>query len=261
MLSIIILSNSKNDYLKAITDAAIASLKNAELPKEKPFNEIRILVVESAAGIAHQNVIQIQYDWKKYPEFNFNYALNQGVEFLKSSFSDNDWWCFSNNDIVFDRNWLTEIDRVHRQCPQLESLCRNPDILLKKNAVKVGYVLGEHLVGCCILSANRIIDQVIHSFDEAFSYYFPDDDYLEVLKANNVQHGKVMSSIIHHLESQTPLNSSHQLKLLLDGKNTFIKKYGNDVYAQNEYAKTLYRQKLSQMRDFVLNAGIEAGNH
>ena len=53
MLSIIILSNSKNDYLKAITDAAIASLKNAELPKEEPFNEIRILVVESAAGIVH----------------------------------------------------------------------------------------------------------------------------------------------------------------------------------------------------------------
>lgn len=251
MLNIVILSNSKNSYLKALTTASIESLKNSYVAAYPPFDEIHILVVESCKNIRHENAEQIDYDWSKYTEFNYNYALNQGIEFFRSRCTRNDWYCFSNNDIIYDKNWILEISAVYQQFPKLESICPNLDVILKKQQLKLGYVLGENLNGCCILAKCSLIDDVLKSFDEDFSYYFQDDDYLEILKANNICHGKVMSSIIHHIESQTSLENTEMMKKLYDGRDIFIRKYGKDVYIKNEIDKQKYQMQLQKIRNMI----------
>ena len=255
MLNVIMLSNSSTQYLTALTQVAIESLRAAKAPSLKALSGIRIVLVETQKNIKYKNVDkQIEYDFSKYGKFNYNYALNLGIDYCRKSFSDNDWYCFSNNDVVYTANWLQEISFALQSFPSIESLCPNTCQLMHRKAVSFGYGMKSHLEGCCIMSSKRVVDDVLKSFDEKFSYYFQDDDYLEIIKRNNVKHAMVLSSIVHHIGSQTTPEDISSFPLLIAGRDVFVEKYGQDTYAMNEIQKRQYIKKLNAALDMALKS-------
>lgn len=253
MLNVIILSNSSNPYLSSLTQTTIESLRVAAIPSSNKLNGVRIVLVESQKNVKHANVDkQIEYDFSKYGKFNYNHALNLGIDFCRRNFQDNDWYCFSNNDVIYSSTWLQEISTALQNFPDIESLCPNTNKFFNRKAVSFGYGMRSHLEGCCIMANKRVVDDVLKEFDERFSYYFQDDDYLEIVKRNNVKHAIVLSSIIHHIGSQTTPEDSKITPLLFAGRDAFIEKYGKDTYIQNEFQKQHHMQNLNKAMDMLL---------
>lgn len=234
MINFIILANSKTSFLKSMTMTCIESILQSCMPKAASLDKLRIIVVESHPDVVHDKVITLSYDQTKYDEFNYNYALNIGIDYCQQNFSDNDWYVFMNNDVVVSQKWLLQIAAAVTQIPDLDSLC--PNIRQYENCVRFGYTLQKHLDGCCIMCKAQVIDK-IGKFDEAFPFYFQDDDYLEQLRLHHVKHGKVMSSLITHLGSQTLPEDESIRPLLFRCRDIFIKKYGLQTYLAREKEK------------------------
>ena len=104
------------------------------------------------------------------------------------------------------------------------------------------------------MSSKRVVDDVLKSFDEKFSYYFQDDDYLEIIKRNNIKHAMVLSSIVHHIGSQTTPEDISSFPLLIAGRDAFVEKYGQDTYVMNEIQKRQYIKKLNAALDMALKS-------
>lgn len=235
MINHIILANGKSDYHMAMTQLCIESIVASKRPATNGLDTSRIVVVESLNHPVYNKVdVMLRYDCTKYKQFNYNYALNQGINYCQRSFQDNDWWCFMNNDVVVQPNWLLEIEKAVKSDPQLDSIC--PNINKMECGIKYGYTVWKHLNGCCILCKDVVL-QKIGLFDEEFYFYFQDDDYLEQLRLHNIKHGKVMSSLITHLGSQTLPEDDSSRPLLFYCRDVFIKKYTLQTYIQREMEK------------------------
>lgn len=71
--------------------------------------------------------------------FNYNAALNQGVKAAEKAFGAAEWWCFSNNDVIFAEDWLVEISEAVAGNPDIGAV--SPNQRQKKPGVDVGYTL------------------------------------------------------------------------------------------------------------------------
>ena len=235
MVNFICLANSKNAYIRALTQTCIESIVQSKFPAKHSLGAARIIVVESCQNaVQYANAQIIPFDHTRYQKFNYNYALNIGIQYCQEHFTDNDWYCFINNDVIFDKNWLVAMSNAIDFDPTIESFCCNIN-RVPENVVKYGYATFVHLDGCCILCKASVI-QKIGLFDETFDFYFQDDDYCEQLKKHRIKHAKVMNSMAIHVASQTVPERS-DMKLLFDGRDKFIAKYGKGCYLQREHEK------------------------
>lgn len=236
MITFICLTNSKDDYIQAMTQTCIESILQSDFPNENKLDAARIVLVESQPKIVdykHVDVV-IPFDFKKYGKFNYNYALNLGISYCQANFNDNDWFCFVNNDVIFDKKWLTAMNAAANYDTTFESFCCNPN-RRPENVLKAGYATWVNIEGWCILCKADVIDK-IGLFDELFDFYFQDDDYGEQLRLHGIKHVKVMNSMALHIGSQTVPELS-DVKLLLDGKDKFVAKYGEQRYLEREIEK------------------------
>lgn len=238
MINFIILSNTKSQKHFDMTKSLIDSLTNTIFPTtdKTKLDTYRIIIVETQQNFKYNlpNVTTITYDVTKYNYFNYNYAVNQGLKYCYNTFTDNDWFCILNNDVIVTNTWLLEIEKAVLADNELDSIC--PNINTVTDGVNYGYALWIHLDGCCILAKKSVYDK-IGFLDEDFVFYFQDDDYLEQLRRYNIKHGKVMSSKITHLGAQTMPENDTIRPLLFYCRDIFIKKYGIDTYIQRENEK------------------------
>lgn len=108
----------------------------------------------------------------------------------------------------------------------------------------VGYVLGKNFAGCCFLLRGQVADRLL-PFDEDFFFYFQDEDILERLRADGVRSGRVLSSRVSHVGSQT---GKPDVKTLIAGRDQFIRKYSKQTYIQNEAAKRAFWKECGEIK-------------
>ena len=198
-IDIIILSYSKNEELRKLTEQTIKTCLKSEDSKLIQFN---IVVIESNKGnAAHQfdNATTICPD----TEFGFHKYLNLGIKV-----TSNQYVCLCNNDLIFHKGWATAILNTMGKDPELMSASpycptfhANRKIDKTENTI-YGYTNGIHLAGWCIFVKRKIFDQ-IGLLDERFIFWCCDDDYRMTLQAQNIKHALVCSSIVKHLESRS----------------------------------------------------------
>lgn len=138
--------------------------------------------------------------------FNFHRFLNIGIE----SASDADWHLLCNNDLLFETDWLRQIEYALDEFPQLMSLsplsptCREQREFYEQRGerkVALGYTRRRELSGWCIMVARQAM-QTTGPLDERFSFYFADDDYALTLRRFNILHALVTNSLVYHLEDR-----------------------------------------------------------
>lgn len=209
-VDIIILSYAKNDNLKKMTNESIDSLVNSEDSECVKFN---VLVIESNKDIA-----PYQYENSKtiYPTENFGFHryLNIGIRTTNSPFI-----CLCNNDLIFDKNWATEILKemgkdslllsASPYCPKFHA----ERSFEKYNSPIIGYGNGI-LVGWCIF-VKREIFEIIGNLDEKFEFWYCDHDYSRTLQLFKIKHCLISSSFVTHLsnESLNILDSKTKMQL------------------------------------------------
>lgn len=237
MINFIILTKTDSEEKYKMTNNLIQSIHNTIYPKNGSFSNYRILVIES-----------IKTDFKYQEEtlelvnntFNYNYSLNRGIDYFISKYTQNDWFCFMNNDIICDSQWINKISKVYQKDNQIKSF--SPDSGNLVNDYEYGYTLFKHLNGYCFITHKKALEK-INNFDETFSFYFQDDDYLMQIKLNNIKHCCVKNSIVRHIGSCTHTES---LERLLQDRDKFIVKYGKDAYINLEIQKKRYIIKKNE---------------
>jgi GT2 family glycosyltransferase len=164
--------------------------------------------------------------------FNFNRFLNIGLRY-----TTHDWILFSNNDVIFHKNWLGEILNVKKQHPEIQSFCpfdaKSPYLKVENYNHKshhIGYRVPVEFVGWCYLFERSVIGK-LGQFDEQFDLYFQDNDLALMLKKSKILHAMVPSSFVEHLGGYTTGSyDASQTEKYKEDKEKFSKKWQHSLW-------------------------------
>jgi GT2 family glycosyltransferase len=207
-IDLIILSYAKNDEFRNMTEDCIKSIINSE---EEGLFLFNIIVLETNTNTSSYNYINTK---TIYPDekFGFNRYFNIGYKE-----SVNEYICFCNNDLIFHKNWATELFKIEKKHKEIGSFCsKDPwlhkqynDLNLNQNFI-IGYDKMKHFTGWFFMTKRSVIQRV-GAFDEKLDFWYCDDDFINVLKKYNIPNVLVTNSVITHLGSKT-LSSIEQKK-------------------------------------------------
>jgi len=222
-IDIIILSYAQNDDLKATTINAVNSLMDSEDPKLIQFN---IVVIESQINM---EPYQYQYTTTLYPDEAFGYHryMNIGINYTSARFI-----CLCNNDLIFHKNWATEILKPFFLYSDIWSASPVCSFLHPKSGFelntgfRLGYGIREELSGWCIFFKRDLL-KITGQLDPNLEFWCADNDYVNTLWALGLKHLLVTSSVVDHLENLTLRNQSLEDKqrLTLGACEYFEKKW------------------------------------
>lgn len=214
-IDVIIVSYAQNEDLKQITKNAIRSLICSEDPEVIQFN---VIVVES-----QKSLFPYQYPKSKtvYPDVPFGYHryLNIGI-----GMGSADFVCLCNNDLLFHKNWATEILKPFNQFTDVYSaspICSRYHLKNGYNLFdgpKVGYRIREEIAGWCLFLKRDVL-KITGKLDENYTFWFADNDYANTLYVFNMPHILVTSSVVDHLESKTLNEQTEERKEELTQKD------------------------------------------
>ena len=242
MIDYVILTSTRSERDYLMTDGLVKSLRATVYPAENGLESYRATLVESNPGsggfVYPGDCKVVLFDMSKYGMFNYNYALNIGQRACPGGGGD-DWFCFLNNDVVCDPDWVLEISKAVTADPSIESV--SPNTRGRGEGVKYGYTLFEHLDGCCIMCRRRVMDK-IGEWDEAFDFSYQDDDYLERCRRAGVVHARPMASHVTHLGSQTV---NYTNKLAMRGLRAFAAKWSRETLTAREAEKNAFMRRVN----------------
>jgi len=236
-VDIIILSYAKTKELKEITQQAIVTCLSSENPENISFN---ILVIESDRSIPPY---QFERTTTIYPEvsFGFNKFLNIGI--LQTSAK---YLCLCNNDLIFHKNWASEILEEFARYPNL--LSANPycdrfdydrrivdhaNVVFKKDNMSINGVL----TGWCIFVERTVLNQ-IGPLDERFEFWYADNDYDLTLQKHKIEHALIKSSKVTHLACQSHSTLGKKLdEMTIGQRKIFDKKWNKRSIWKRLYSK------------------------
>lgn len=197
-IDVIILTKSTGNESITSTKRTMVTMQQSD-----PNYKFHFHLVESGINIKSQyapiidNYIVIRED------FNYNRFLNFALPFLKY-----DWVVISNNDVGYEKNWLTEIMAIHEKRKDIESFSpKDPMLYMKyfdwhfiesKDDYYESYKVSEALMGWSLVVKRTALDKIT-PFDEQFDMYYQDNDYAMMLEKNNIKHALVRNSIACHL--------------------------------------------------------------
>jgi len=238
VVDIIILSYAKNDKLKKLTLDTVSTLSQSEDAGDISFN---VIVIESNKQIkpyTYPNTSTI------YPrsKFGFNKYINIGL-----AKSHNQYVCICNNDLIFHKNWASEIIKAFKADKTLYSAspyCANNQGIRgieKDSGLYYGYELFKEISGWCFMVRRDIFD-IIGKLDPNFKFWYSDNDYANLLTKHNLKHALVSSSLVDHLDSQTisAENEVNRQKLTTDEYIYYDYKWSHKKYWLYIYRK--YRE-------------------
>lgn len=201
-IDVIILTNSSQESDVVMTLRTIYSLRDSEV-----YYKFNVHLVESGENYFDRyNETGIIANYIKTNEkFNYNRFVNFGLAHVTC-----DWVIISNNDVGYEKNWLTEIMDVHRARPDIHSFSpKDPILYIKEfdwhfiNSPDMyfeSYQVHEALMGWCLVIKKESLD-LIRPFDEQFDMYYQDNDYAMMLIKNGIKHALVRNSVVCHLGS------------------------------------------------------------
>jgi GT2 family glycosyltransferase len=220
-VDIIILSDSKNEELMALTQQTVNSCIDSESGNDIEFN---IVVIEQNSAVTHTNCITRH----EAQPFNYNKFMNIGV-----SMFDAEYVCLCNNDLIFQKNWCSIlIDAMQKNdllsacplCPEATKEMTQP--------IHFGYRNSHEMSGWCIMT-NRKLYNIIGKIDESFPFWFADNIYAEQLKRFGVKHAIITGSKVLHIRSKTlnTLAPDKKNDLSIKHIRDFINKHPNNESA------------------------------
>lgn len=233
-IDIIILSYAKTYKEQRITLGCVESLLASENANDVVFET---LVIES-----NKKLKPYQYPGTQtiYPEseFGYNRYLNIGIKLTSSPYL-----CLCNNDLVFHKNWATEILKVFKESPRIlsanpycpkfsynERIVNGDNVILRDETLDINGVL----TGWCIF-VRRAVFKITGLLDEQFTFWYADNDYDMTLRKYGVKHALIKSSLVTHLACQ-----SHDL---LMGKKDELTT-GQRIVFDNKWHRNLVLMRL-----------------
>jgi len=196
-IDIIILSYAKNEELKNLTIATVGSLFASEDPEKILFNVIIIESEQTLKPYQFNNTLTIYPD----VEFGYNRYLNIGIRH-----SSNPYICFCNNDLIFHKNWASNILAEMDADGELQSVSPYCDFFHANNGItqekNIYSATNGILIGWCIFMKRAILEKV-GEFDEHIKFWFADNDYGQTLNKYKVKHALIVNSMVTHLGSKT----------------------------------------------------------
>jgi GT2 family glycosyltransferase len=206
MLSLIILSKTDSEETFEMNINCINSFKRSALNAKQSFE---IILVESNFEAEYNYDTEFLQVIKPNKPFNFHKFGNIGLNAAKG-----DFFIFSNNDVVFDIDFLSELYLIATQNKEIKSFSpydnnsnKLPVPVIKSNDFLLGYDIQKYLTGWCIVMHHSVY-KTIKGLDERFSFYYADNDYAMQLQKYNIKHALVTKAIAKHLEGK----STHSIK-------------------------------------------------
>ena len=244
-IDIIILSYSKNDELKELTQQTIDTLLLSEKPNQIHFE---ILVIESEKKISPFRFKGSKTIYPKEP-FGFHRYLNIGI-----TQSNNKYICLCNNDLIFGNNWASELLNYFNSFPQLMSanpICPNFEptkkLMNSKSMVwaNKNNIFEGVLTGWCIFVRRSIFDK-IGLLDERFEFWYADRDYGNTLLKHGVKHALIPSSKVIHLgnKSHGSMEEVEYDRMTLGQHSIYSEKWGveeSSISIKNFIKKILFK--------------------
>lgn len=236
-IDIIILSYAKNEYLKNLTIQTIDTLMKSEDPEQIHFN---VVVIESNKQL---QPYQFENSTTIYPveKFGFHKYLNIGIKLTTNSYI-----CFCNNDLIFHKNWASEILKaMDADTAMLSATPYDPNYHQKEgfpqNAPPLEGYFGV-LIGWCIFVRREIFD-LIGVFDENLVFWYCDYDYSNTLEKFGVKNCLISTSVVTHLgsESISKASSREHKKLTQIPRFYFSYKWHHRSYLKYITQVFLYR--------------------
>lgn len=194
IVDVIMLSLTNSDSLFEMTQSAINSLHESET--EFTFN---VLLLESNK--------QLPYSYTGctvlFPdlEFNYNRFMNFGL-----SKSSNELVVLANNDLIFHKNWFSEIYKHIDEADSFSSW-NSKDGWHEKFMGDVsakfvkGYRTCYEMTGWCFVAKRKIFEKF--SLDERVAFWFSDNVYADSLQEHGFKHILVRNSFVDHIGDMT----------------------------------------------------------
>lgn len=190
MIDVVIISDAKDDKLKAITQQAVnTSFQNEHKLKVSP------IVVESNKAVTHQNCVTVHPG----VEFNYNRYLNIGA-----SYGTGNYIAFCNNDLIFKNNWASYLidAMINYDCEAASPICphtQNEFKVRPHTGVKRGMETRRHFAGWCFVLSRGLWER-IGRLDERYKFWCSDNIVAEYqLPKHHASHILVTDSVVEHL--------------------------------------------------------------
>lgn len=188
-LSVIIVSDSKSNALKAVTKECIDTAKESGVDTE-------IIVVEKQ-DVQYEGCIMV----KQAGVFNYNRFLNEGASIARGEYI-----AFCNNDLIFVNGWGKKlIERMkHHNVLSASPICpirHKGEFKFTHDSEMVSWKCGISFAGWCFVWHKNLFEK--HKLPEAYEFYCADNATVKMLEQNNIKHLITAYSQVYHLGSIT----------------------------------------------------------
>ena len=215
-IDVIILSYAKDETLLAQTRHAIDTLVLSEDPVAISFN---IVVIESNKSL---KPFQYEHTTTLYTDVPFGYNRYMNIGMKATS---NPYVCLCNNDLVFHKNWASNILHQMSLDKDLGSVSPYCEIFhkdtVKDDGQNIISTINGILIGWCIFFKRENLT-ITGYLDEKFIFWYADNDYGNTMAKYKIKHALVTTSKVTHLGSKT--------HTLLSNKELFDYTYGQFLY-------------------------------
>lgn len=186
MIDVIIPADSTKIGLRMMTQATINSLITSE-----PGMKFNIVVIDGNKNtVGFDNARTFTYDFA----FNYHKCINLGLKYGSA-----DIVVFCNNDLLFDKFWLTKTLEAMGET----YFSASPNTKTSSIAGKIeGYEIAKQILGWCIIVKRKIFEK-IGKLDEVVNFWYSDNVYAEQLRRAGIKHILVLHSHVTHLGSRT----------------------------------------------------------
>lgn len=191
--------------------------------------ETIILVAEKQPNVEYK-------DAKTFPQlfdFNYNRELNILASYATKVYGA-DLLAFCNNDLIFTQEWARRLrfDMERHDLDSISPICPRAlgnELVINNMTIK-GWKVGKQFAGWCFVWTAKLFDR-LGGLRETCEFYCADNETVEQLKENDVEHGLSCGTIVEHLGSQTL-------------KNRTIAEKEHLCFAQVRKFNKLYKQNI-----------------
>lgn len=215
VVDVVMVSKTCSDYFFQMTCNAIDSLLKSE--DNVSWN---ITLIED-----NKNYHKDRWKYPAYvrvivPMFTLNYNryLQAGIREGK-----NEWCLLVNNDLIFQKNWFTEIMKVYNHFGgKVESFGTwnertHGELFSDRKPLYAGYRTYYEMSGWCIVVRRKLLEQInfYNPKNTRVTFWYSDNLFADLLQRWNKVHLLVRDAKVDHLESTTlkTLSQQEQIKL------------------------------------------------
>lgn len=186
MIDVIIPADSTKIGLRMMTQRTIDSLIASE-----PDMKFNIIVIDGNQNtVGFKNARTFIYDFP----FNYHRCVNLGLQYGNA-----DVVAICNNDLLFDRFWLTKTLATMGET-YLSASPNNKTSTVE--GILEGYDVARILLGWCIVVKRKVFD-IIGKLDEVVNFWYSDNVYGEQLRRAGIVHILVLHAKVTYLGSRT----------------------------------------------------------